>query len=116
MCCVLCVVCCLLCCAVLDYVLCCKRESYVCGVPTGTVVGALSTYPAHNRTLPPHTIPAPLLLPLPLAQVPLIYKGSPANGNWELTMLEAMAGIAVFTENSTLLDHANLFWTQRVPS
>lgn len=48
--------------------------------------------------------------------VPLVFDGSPNNGNWELSMIEAMANIAVFTENSTLLHHATLFWNQRVPS
>ena len=31
--------------------------------------------------------------------LPLIYKGSGCNGNWELSMIDAMAGIAVFTDN-----------------
>ena len=51
-----------------------------------------------------------------MTQVPLVFDGSPNNGNWELSMIEAMANNAVFTENSTLLHHATLFWNQRVPS
>jgi hypothetical protein len=31
-------------------------------------------------------------------------------------MAEAMLNIAVFTENTTLMDHAALFWNQRVPA
>jgi hypothetical protein len=48
--------------------------------------------------------------------LPLIYKGSSCNGNWELSMLDAMAGMAVFTEDSALFDHALAFWRQRVPA
>src|SRR5712692_2186794 len=48
--------------------------------------------------------------------VPLIYDGSGNNGNWELSMIEGMMGIGVFTENADLLDHAMLFWHQRVPA
>ena len=47
--------------------------------------------------------------------VPLIYEGSGANGNWELSMLDALAGIAVFTDNRTMFDHALAFWRQRIP-
>src|SRR5262249_29671213 len=45
--------------------------------------------------------------------VPLIYDGSGNNGNWELSMIEGMMGIAVFTDDSDLLDHAMLFWRER---
>jgi hypothetical protein len=48
--------------------------------------------------------------------VPGIYNGSNLNGNWELSQIEAMMGIAVFTDNHELFDHATLFWKQRVPS
>jgi hypothetical protein len=48
--------------------------------------------------------------------LPHIYPGSGANGNWELTMIDAMLGIAVFTDNTTLYDHAIEFWNQRVPA
>ena len=47
--------------------------------------------------------------------VPLIYAGSGANGNWELSMLDALIGIAVFTDNRTMFNHAIAFWRQRVP-
>ena len=39
--------------------------------------------------------------------------GSGANGNWELAMIEAMLGIAVFTENWELFNHSTGFWNQR---
>jgi len=48
--------------------------------------------------------------------VPVIYNGSTNNGNWELSQIEAMIGIAVFTDDRELFDHATLFWKQRVPS
>lgn len=47
---------------------------------------------------------------------PLIYKGSPRNGNWELSMIEAMMGIAVFNEDISLLQRAQHLWTLRVPA
>jgi hypothetical protein len=49
-------------------------------------------------------------------ELPLIYNGSTADGNWELSMIEGMMGIAVFTDNHDLFDHAAEMWTQRVPS
>ena len=48
--------------------------------------------------------------------LPHIINGSKANGNWELSMIEALFGIAVFTEDSALLLQAQLMWTQRVAS
>ena len=48
--------------------------------------------------------------------VPEIYNGSPDNGNWELSMIEAMMGIAVFTDNPALFQHAVTFWGERVPA
>lgn len=48
--------------------------------------------------------------------LPLLYHGSPANGNWAASFLDAMLGIAVFSENSTLFDHAVDMWRARAPS
>jgi len=48
--------------------------------------------------------------------LPEIYNGSGANGNWELSMIDAMLGIAVFAEDSELYDHAVTFWKQRIPA
>ena len=48
--------------------------------------------------------------------VPIIHDGSSYNGNWELTQIEAMMGIAVFTDDHALFDHAVEFWKQRVPA
>jgi hypothetical protein len=43
----------------------------------------------------------------------MLYAGSGSNGNWELSMIEGMIGIAVFTENLTLFNHALEFYYQR---
>jgi len=48
--------------------------------------------------------------------VPMLYNGSCFNGNWELAMIEGMSSIAVFTENTTLWDHALSMWHDRVPA
>jgi len=48
--------------------------------------------------------------------LPMIYAGSGSNGNWELSMIEGMIGIAVFTENVTLFNHSVTYWYQRVPA
>jgi alginate lyase len=48
--------------------------------------------------------------------VPLIFSGSPNNGNWELSMIEALIGIAVFTNDPSLFAHALTFWHQRIPA
>lgn len=47
--------------------------------------------------------------------IPAIYNGSCYNGNWEMAMIEGMAGIAVFAENVTLFQHAVAMWESRVP-
>jgi hypothetical protein len=49
--------------------------------------------------------------------LPLIHDGAPHNtGNWELSMIEGMMGIAVFTDDRALLDHAEEMWRGRVPA
>jgi hypothetical protein len=48
--------------------------------------------------------------------VPLIENGSGANGNWELSMLDALFGVSVLTENATLFEHTAELWRQRVPA
>jgi hypothetical protein len=48
--------------------------------------------------------------------LPLIVDGSGANGNWELSMLDAMIGLSVLDENTTLFDHTVALWRQRSPS
>lgn len=41
------------------------------------------------------------------------YKGSGANGNWELSMIDGLFGIAVLTDNQTTFDIAASLWRQR---
>jgi len=45
-----------------------------------------------------------------------IYKGSGSNGNWELSMIDGMIGIAVFNDDQDLFNHAVTFWKERVPA
>ena len=48
--------------------------------------------------------------------LPLIHDGSGANGNWDLTMIDGMMGIAVFTDDRALMEHAEAMWKERVPA
>jgi hypothetical protein len=48
--------------------------------------------------------------------LPRIEAGSGANGNWELSMVDGMAGIAVFTDDRALFYYAEAMWKERVPS
>src|SRR5713101_6800271 len=50
------------------------------------------------------------------AILPNIINGSGSNGNWELSMIEGMIGIAVYNNDSNLFNHAVTFWHQRVPA
>ena len=46
---------------------------------------------------------------------PVIQHGSGVNGNWDMSMIDGMMQIAVFTEDPTLLSSARSFWLGRVP-
>ena len=46
---------------------------------------------------------------------PVIQNGSGVNGNWDMTMIDGTIQIAVFTENTTLLNQARTLWKGRVP-
>jgi hypothetical protein len=48
--------------------------------------------------------------------LPLLVNGTPANGNWEASFIEAMIGTAVFSENATLYDRSVAYWRGRMPS
>lgn len=48
--------------------------------------------------------------------LPYLREGSGANGNWELSMIDAMMGIAVFTDDRDLLKRAEDMWLERVPT
>jgi hypothetical protein len=51
------------------------------------------------------------------AHLPYIQEGRPNyNGNWELSMIEAMTAIGVFLEDRELFDKAISMWRQRVPA
>ena len=56
---------------------------------------------------------AKMLVTISLKQA---WNGWGGNGNWELSMLEAMIGTAVFTENATMFDRAVGMWRERVPA
>ncbi|MVU79893.1 hypothetical protein GPX89_21945 [Nocardia sp. ET3-3] len=48
--------------------------------------------------------------------LPKVINGSQSNGNWELTMLEATLGIAVYTEDRPTYDKAVGMYLDRVPA
>jgi len=50
------------------------------------------------------------------AMLPQIINGHGGNGNWELSMIEGMLGIAVYNDDPNLFNHAITFWHQRVPA
>lgn len=48
--------------------------------------------------------------------LPLIRAGAPRNvGNWQLSSIEGMMGIAIFTNDRELLNDAEKMWSERVP-
>jgi hypothetical protein len=48
--------------------------------------------------------------------VPLIRHGSTFNGNWELSMIDALAGISVYTADAALFNQTLSLWRQRLPA
>lgn len=48
--------------------------------------------------------------------LPYLRDGSGSNGNWELSMIDGMMGIAVFTEDHALLKQAEDMWLERIPA
>jgi len=50
------------------------------------------------------------------AMLPNLINGRGGNGNWELSMIEGMIGIAVYNNDASLFNHAVTFWRQRVPA
>ena len=48
--------------------------------------------------------------------LPKVINGSNSNGNWELTMMEAAIGIAVFLEDRAAYDQAMTKFRGRVPA
>jgi hypothetical protein len=50
------------------------------------------------------------------AFIPMWLNGSSANGNWELTMIDAMTRTAVFMDDSALFGKAMAMWRARIPA
>jgi hypothetical protein len=51
------------------------------------------------------------------AFLPLLVSGNPTyNGNWELSMIDALICIGVFNEDSTTFDRGVFLWRKRVPA
>jgi len=48
--------------------------------------------------------------------MPLVDHGSDSNGNWELSMIEASMGIAVFLDDRAAFNTAVRLWRKRVPA
>jgi hypothetical protein len=48
--------------------------------------------------------------------LPGVINGSGANGNWELTMIDAAIGIGVFLDDKATFDKAVAMWRERVPA
>ena len=48
--------------------------------------------------------------------LPQVVKGSASNGNWELSMIEATIGIAVFLEDRASFNSAVAMWKKRTPA
>jgi hypothetical protein len=48
--------------------------------------------------------------------LPGVINGSGANGNWELTMIDAAIGIGVFLDDKATFDKAVAMWRQRIPA
>jgi hypothetical protein len=50
------------------------------------------------------------------AILPMVRNGSPQNGNWEISMNEALIGIGVFTNDRALFDAGLRHWRERTPA
>jgi hypothetical protein len=50
------------------------------------------------------------------AIVPQIINGSTSNGNWEISMIEALINIGVFNDEPTLFNTGVTYWKQRIPA
>jgi hypothetical protein len=53
---------------------------------------------------------------LDTAIVPQIINGSTSNGNWEISMIEALINIGVFNDEPNLFNTGVTFWKQRIPA
>jgi Alginate lyase len=50
------------------------------------------------------------------AILPQIINGSTSNGNWEISMIEALIGIGVFNDDPTTFNTGITYWKQRIPA
>lgn len=50
------------------------------------------------------------------AILPMVRDGSPSNGNWEISMNEALIGIGVFTNDLSIFDLGVKHWRERTPA
>ena len=50
------------------------------------------------------------------AILPRIINGSTSNGNWEISMIEALIGIGVFNDDPTTFNTGVTYWKQRIPA
>jgi len=50
------------------------------------------------------------------AVLPLIVNGSSSNGNWEISMIEALINIGVFNDDPTAFNTGVTYWKQRIPA
>ena len=51
-----------------------------------------------------------------VAYLPYVENGADSNGNWELSMIEATIGMAVFLDDKAHFDSAVSMWKKRVPA
>jgi hypothetical protein len=50
------------------------------------------------------------------AILPLIVNGSTSNGNWEISMIEALINIGVFNDDPATFNTGVTYWKQRIPA
>ena len=50
------------------------------------------------------------------AILPQIINGSTSNGNWEISMIEALIGIGVFNDDQATFNTGITYWKQRIPA
>jgi hypothetical protein len=50
------------------------------------------------------------------AILPRIINGSTSNGNWEISMIEALIGIGVFNDDPATFNTGVTYWKQRIPA
>lgn len=83
----------------------------------GSVFAAAAELMKHVGDLWPAESAERFGLMLRRAFVPLLLDGKPGfNGNWELSMCNALAAMAVFLDDRALFDRAIAMWRRRIPA